>query len=71
MVAKEGKKIKLNVVGIHCASCVEIIKMNLEDKVKDFKANILTGVCEVEFDDKKTSEKEIKELITKSGYKVK
>ncbi len=65
------KKITLSILGIHCSSCVEIIRMNLEDQVKSFKANVLTGVSEIEFDEKKTSEKEIRNSIIKSGYKLK
>ncbi|MEK6859742.1 MAG: heavy-metal-associated domain-containing protein [Nanoarchaeota archaeon] len=64
------KKINLNIKGMHCASCSKLIKSELEDK--GVKANIQdTGKALIEFDDKKISEQQIKDIITELGYKAK
>lgn len=64
------KKINLSIQGMHCASCSQIIEMSLEDQVKSAKVSHVRGVAEIEFDEKRTSEKKIKEIIQKAGYKV-
>ena len=64
------KKIVLNISGMHCASCSQIIEMNLADLVKSAKVSHVRGIAEIEFDEKKVSEKKIKEIIEKGGYKI-
>ena len=65
------KKINLSIEGMHCASCSQVIEMELEDFVKNSKISHLLGIAEIEFDEKKISELKIKEIIIKAGYKVK
>ncbi|VVB80455.1 Heavy-metal-associated domain protein [uncultured archaeon] len=55
---------------MHCASCSQIIEMNLADLVKSAKVSHVRGIAEIEFDEKKVSEKKIKEIIEKGGYKI-
>ncbi|MEM2130905.1 MAG: heavy-metal-associated domain-containing protein [Candidatus Woesearchaeota archaeon] len=58
----------LNINGMHCKSCVSLIKMALEEK--GVKANVVIGKADVEFDDKKISIEDIKKIIENEGYKV-
>lgn len=63
------KKIKLNIKGMHCASCAKLIEMELEGKVE--KMNIKeNGEAIIEFDETKINQNKIKEAIKKLGYKV-
>lgn len=59
--------------GMHCNSCSTVIELELEDRpgIKKIKADFAGEKAEVEFDEEKISEKEIREAITKLGYKVK
>ena len=57
---------------MHCKSCEMLIGDALTDAgahktTLDFKK----GTCQVEYDEKLLSEKTIKDLIVKEGYKVK
>ncbi|MEM3374311.1 MAG: heavy-metal-associated domain-containing protein [Candidatus Woesearchaeota archaeon] len=54
--------------GMHCKSCVSLIKIALEEK--GVKANVVIGKADVEFDDKKISFEDIKKIIEDEGYKV-
>ena len=63
-------KIKLNITGMHCASCSKLIEIELEDKVKSIKINDKNASGEIDFDEKNISKKEIIETITKLGYGV-
>ena len=65
------KKITLNIQGMHCASCSKLIEGSLETVVKSVKINHITGISEIEFDEKKTSEKQIKDIVIKEGFKIK
>ena len=65
------KRTKLTIEGMHCASCSQLIEMELEDFVKSSRISHVHGIAEIEFDEDKISEKQIKEIINKSGYKVK
>ncbi|MEM4397138.1 MAG: heavy-metal-associated domain-containing protein [Candidatus Woesearchaeota archaeon] len=60
------KTLKIN--GMHCKSCVSLIKMALEEK--GVKANVAIGKADVDYDDKKISIDEIKKIIENEGYKV-
>ena len=62
---KMTKKIKLNIQGMHCGSCAKMIEMELEEKVDS-----ISGKAEIDFDDDKISESEIKDIILKMGYKT-
>lgn len=63
------KKI-FNIKGMHCASCSKIIEMELEGKVISSNIDPKSGKAIIDFDEKKISEKQIAEIITKAGYKV-
>ncbi len=65
------KKIKLNIQGMHCGSCAKMIEMELEEKVNKIKVDSISGKAEIDFDDDKISESEIKDIILKMGYKIK
>ena len=64
------QKIKLIIKGMHCGSCAKMIEMELEDKVNMISINVEKGYADIEFDEKKISEDEIKKIITKLGYKA-
>jgi copper chaperone CopZ len=63
------KKI-FKIKGMHCESCAKLIEMELKDKVKNISVNYETGKAIIEFDNNKISENEIKNIITKAGYKT-
>jgi len=62
---------KLNVKGMHCNSCVEIIKDSVEEipDAKVVSAEQKKGEITVSFDSDSTLEK-IKKAIAKEGYTV-
>jgi uncharacterized protein len=66
------KKIKIQVEGIHCKSCKTLIETEVDVLVgvKDIQVDHQTGKCQIEFDDKKISQKKIFARIEKLGYKV-
>jgi len=63
-------KIEIKIEGMHCESCVKIIEMELEDKVEKIKVNLASKIASIDFNPLKISEKEIKEIINKAGYKA-
>ncbi len=63
-------KLKLNVKGMHCKSCEELIKEDLQDINVKADVNHKTGIVNVEFDEKIVQLNKIKEIIKKLGYKV-
>ncbi|TFB08190.1 hypothetical protein E3V08_05020, partial [Candidatus Atribacteria bacterium MT.SAG.1] len=67
------KKIKIQIKGIHCKSCKILIETEIDvlEGVKDIDVDYQTGDCQIEFDDKKISQKKIFETIEKLNYKVK
>ena len=64
------KKVVFKIIGMHCTACAMNIDGELEDtgKVKSSKTNYAKAHTEVEFDPKDISEKEIVEIIKKTGY---
>lgn len=66
------KKIKLDIKGMHCSSCAMDIDFDLEDLegIKSAKTSYAKQITEVEFDEKKLTEKDIKAQIKKTGYEV-
>jgi len=54
--------------GMHCNSCATLIEKELDGKVDSVKASYADGKVEIEFDESKISEKEIRETIKKLGY---
>lgn len=66
------KKIKLDIKGMHCSSCAMNIDFDLEDidGVKSAKTSYAKQVTEVEFDEDKIKENDIKDQIRKTGYEA-
>lgn len=63
------KKLNLTIKGMHCASCSKLIQSELEDK--GIKAQVQeSGKASIEFDEKKISEQQIKDIIKKLGYQA-
>ena len=63
-------KTTLNINGMHCGSCSKIIEMELSDKVKSISVNHETEKATIDFDDKKISLQQIKDIIKQTGYKT-
>ena len=66
------KTIKLNVKGMHCSSCEMLVKESLEETagIQNAELSHKEGTATVSYDETKISEKEIKKIIQKEGYKV-
>jgi len=56
--------------GMNCNSCAMLIEKELKDKVNSVHASYAKEQAEVDFDENKISEGEIKEKISKLGYEV-
>ena len=58
--------------GMHCNSCAQLIEIGLQDLqgLKTVKVDFSSERATVEFDGKKTSEREIIKAITEAGYSV-
>ncbi|MEM2918726.1 MAG: heavy metal-associated domain-containing protein [Candidatus Altiarchaeota archaeon] len=65
------KKLKLNVEGMHCASCETLIKDVLSDENVKASVDSKKGEVIIEYDDSKINLDKIKSLIENEGYKVK
>ncbi len=63
------KKI-FKVRGMHCASCSKVLEMELDGKVNSSNIDFKSGKAIIDFNEKKISEKQIAEIITKAGYEV-
>jgi copper ion binding protein len=63
---------EFNVKGMHCKSCEMILKDSIGelDGVSSVSASATNGKLKVSFDEKKTSESKIKDIIKKEGYLV-
>jgi len=70
---KQLTNIKLNITGMHCASCSAIITKALSkvDGIKDTNVNINTNVATVSYDKQITSETIIVKVIENKGYGAK
>ncbi|MBS3078737.1 heavy-metal-associated domain-containing protein [Candidatus Pacearchaeota archaeon] len=63
------KKINLNIKGMHCSSCSKLIESELQDK--GIKAQVQeSGKSSIEFDEKKITEQQIKDIIKELGYQA-
>jgi len=66
------KKIQLQITGIHCASCVNVIEKSLARR-EGIKANVVNFALEqanVEYDENVVSEQDIIDVVSKAGYKA-
>lgn len=59
------------VEGMDCTSCASLIEMDLEDAGFKASCSYAKETLEVEFDEKKQKEQDIKSVVLKSGYKIK
>lgn len=53
---------------MHCKSCVNLIKLVLEEN--NVKANVEIGKADIEFNEKQISLDKIKEIIKEQGYEI-
>lgn len=66
------KKLSLKVEGMHCKSCEVLIKEELEDAgAKDVLVSASKGTVIASIDEKTITEKKVKQIIEKEGYKLK
>ena len=65
------KKIKINIEGMHCASCAGNIEKSLKKVpgVKEVNVSVIGKKAFVEIDEK-TSQEELKKAVARAGYKV-
>jgi len=65
-------KAELKISGIHCKSCIALIKMNINELkgIKKIENKNGNDTITVEFNDKETKTREIIKSIEKDGYKV-
>lgn len=63
---------EITVVGMHCPSCVAAVELSLKDidGVNDAKANLETGVVEIELDSDMVSDSDLVEAVEEAGFKV-
>ena len=64
------KKQQFSVEGMHCTSCAMVIESDLEDAGVKATCTYATQVLEVTYDEKKLSEQEIRNIVSKSGYTI-
>ncbi len=57
--------------GMHCNSCERLIENKLKDKVGSVKASFRDEIVDIEFDEDKITEDEIKKGIKELGYEIK
>ncbi len=62
-------QLELNIRGMHCKSCEELIKDSLNDIDVQAEADYKTGLIKLNFDEKKISLDKIKKIILECGYK--
>ncbi|MFA6466682.1 MAG: heavy metal translocating P-type ATPase [Patescibacteria group bacterium] len=67
------KIIQLQITGIHCASCVNVIEKNLKKRegIKTGLVNFALEQASVEYDENVLSEQEVIAVINKAGYQAK
>ncbi|MBU2104214.1 MAG: sulfite exporter TauE/SafE family protein [Nanoarchaeota archaeon] len=60
-----------NIKGMHCNSCAQRIEDKLKDKVESVSASYSKEQAEIDFNENKISEREIKKRIKELGYEIK
>lgn len=65
------KKIKINIEGMHCASCAVNIERSLKKVpgVKEISVSVIGKKAFVEIDEK-TNQEELKKAVARAGYKT-
>jgi copper chaperone CopZ len=66
------KKIEFKIKGMHCKSCVMLVRETLADVkgVNNASVDLQKTNAIVEFDEKLVKEKQLIDVIEKEGYKV-
>lgn len=65
-MVKKNYKIK----GMDCASCAQLLELDLEDAGVKAACSYPKETLEVEFDPQKLDELRIKEIVEQSGYNI-
>jgi len=60
----------LKIEGMHCNSCSQLIENSLRDKINKISVSYSKGTAEIDFDENKITENQIREKIKKLGYEV-
>jgi Cu+-exporting ATPase len=65
------KKIKINIEGMHCASCASNVERSLKkvQGVKEVTVSVIGKKAFVEVDERVSGE-ELKKAVARTGYKV-
>lgn len=65
------KEVKLNIKGMHCASCSALIELSLKNKkgIEDPAVNLLTNSASMIIDDNEINTADIIQIIEDLGYK--
>jgi Cu+-exporting ATPase len=68
----QTKKVILAIGGMHCASCASVIERRLSkaEGVQKATVNFAAEKATVEYDESKSDEKKLGEVVEKAGYKV-
>jgi len=64
-----AKKVYI-VRGMDCASCASLLELDLEDAGFKASCSYPKETLEVEFDERKQKEQDIKRVVEKSGFKI-
>ena len=59
------------IVGMDCAACASLIELDLEDAGIKASCNYPKETLEVEFDETKVPEEQIKNVVKSGGYELK
>jgi len=58
------------VKGMHCVSCAKMIELDLEDKNVSAKCDFAKETLEVEYDDSKLKEEDVRNVVIEAGYSL-
>lgn len=63
---------EINVVGMHCPSCVAAVELCIKDLdgVEDAKASLETNSVKVTYEDGKVSDEDLAGAVEEAGFKV-
>jgi len=66
------KVLKLNIKGMHCASCSALIEISLKNKngIEELSVNLLTNSASMIIDDNQINSADILQIIENLGYKA-
>lgn len=63
---------KINVVGMHCPSCVSAVELCMTDLdgVEEAKADLETNTVSVKYDSSKVTDDDLAGAVEEAGFKV-